>query len=118
MDARTISNRDLARQLGVSETAVRRAAKAGRIQRERDGSWDLAKVQAAWSDNTDQAQQRLPRQRSDRPRRAALKPVPEAALGAVRIPCASMATGTDDHVLLAELVSTLLGNTRGATCSS
>jgi DNA-binding Lrp family transcriptional regulator len=28
MDARTISNRELARQLGVSETAVRRAAKA------------------------------------------------------------------------------------------
>jgi hypothetical protein len=43
------------------------------------------KVQAAWSDNTDQAQQRPERrQRSGRPRRAALKPVPEAALGAVR----------------------------------
>jgi hypothetical protein len=82
--ART-SNRELARQLGVSETAVRRAERAGRIRREPDGSWDPAKVQAAWSDNTDQAQQRTsPRQRSGRPRRAALKPVPEAALGAVR----------------------------------
>jgi hypothetical protein len=82
--ART-SNRELARQLGVSETAVRRAERAGRIRREPDGSWDAARVKAAWSDNTDQAHQRPERrQRSDRPRRAALKPVPEAALGAVR----------------------------------
>jgi DNA-binding Lrp family transcriptional regulator len=81
--ART-SNRELARQLGVSETAVRRAERAGRIKRESDGSWDAARVKAAWSDNTDQAQQRPPRQRSDGPRRATLKPVPEAALGAVR----------------------------------
>ena len=78
------SNRELARQLGVSETAVRRAERAGRIRRESDGSWDLAKVQAAWSDNTDQAQQRPPERQRERPRRAALKPVPEAAVGAVR----------------------------------
>jgi DNA-binding Lrp family transcriptional regulator len=38
MDARMTSNRELARQLGVSETAVRRAAKAGRIRRETDGA--------------------------------------------------------------------------------
>jgi hypothetical protein len=81
--ART-SNRELARQIGVSETAVRRAEKAGRIKRGADGAWDPAKVKAAWSDNTDQAQQRPRRQRSDKPRRAALKPVPEAAVGAVR----------------------------------
>ena len=40
---RTASNRGLARQLGVSETAVRRAEKAGRIARKapadgRDGA--------------------------------------------------------------------------------
>ena len=81
--ART-SNRELARQIGVSETAVRRAEKASRIKREPDGSWDLSKVKAAWSDNTDQAQQRPTRQRSDKPRRSSLKPVPEAAVGAVR----------------------------------
>jgi hypothetical protein len=44
-----ISNRELARQLGVSETAVRRAEKAGRIRREADGAWDPAKVRAAWA---------------------------------------------------------------------
>jgi hypothetical protein len=43
------SNRELARQLGVSETAVRRAETAGRIKREADGSWDLPKVKAAWA---------------------------------------------------------------------
>ena len=81
----TTSNRELARQLGVSETAVRRAERAGRIRREPDGSWNPERVQAAWSDNTDQTQQRPERrQRSDRPRRAILKPVPEAAVGAVR----------------------------------
>jgi hypothetical protein len=58
MDARTTSNRELARQLGVSETAVRRAEKAGRIGREADGAWDLARVRAAWTGNTDLAQQR------------------------------------------------------------
>jgi hypothetical protein len=81
--ART-SNRELARQLGVSETAVRRAEKAGRIRREADGAWDPAKVKAAWSDNTDQAQQRPARGGRPAAKRRALKPVPEAALGAVR----------------------------------
>jgi hypothetical protein len=85
MDARRTSNRQLARQLGVSETAVRRAEKAGRIRREADGAWDLAKVKAAWSGNTDQAQQRpKPGARERSGTRARMKPVPEAALGAVR----------------------------------
>ena len=81
---RTASNRELARQLGVSETAVRRAEKAGRIKREPDGSWDPAKVRAAWSDNTDQAQQRPARSGRRTGKHRSLKPVPEAALGAVR----------------------------------
>jgi hypothetical protein len=67
------SNRELARQLGVSETAIRKAGKAGRIRTESDGDWDLDKVRAAWGGNTDQAQQR-----------GRMKPVPEAAVGAVR----------------------------------
>jgi hypothetical protein len=82
---RTASNRGLARQLGVSETAVRRAEKAGRIKREPDGGWDLARVKVAWASNTDEAQQRQEpgaRARSGKPAR--MKPVPEAALGAVR----------------------------------
>ena len=47
------SNRELARRISVTETAVRRAEKAGRIKREADGSWALAKVKAAWAHNTD-----------------------------------------------------------------
>jgi hypothetical protein len=39
MEVHTASNRGLARQLGVSETAVRRAERAGRIGREPDGAW-------------------------------------------------------------------------------
>jgi hypothetical protein len=73
---RTKSNRELARHLGVSEMAVRRAEKAGRIRREADGGWDMARVKAAWAGNTDVAQQR--------PKHRALRPVPEAAVGAVR----------------------------------
>jgi hypothetical protein len=87
MDGRTISNRELARRIGVSETAVRRAQKAGRIGREGDGSWDLAKVQAAWAGNTDPSQQRSRSDRArrrTRPARLAMKPVPDAAVGAVR----------------------------------
>jgi hypothetical protein len=67
------SNRELARQLGVSETAIRKAEKAGRIKKEPGGAWNLVKVRAAWGSNTDQAQQR-----------GRMKPVPEAAVGAVR----------------------------------
>jgi hypothetical protein len=64
---------------------VRRAEKAGRIRREADGSWDPARVKAAWSDNTDEAQQRREPGAGKRSgRRARVKPVPEAALGAVR----------------------------------
>jgi hypothetical protein len=84
---RMASNRELARQLGVSETAVRRAEKAGRIHREADGAWDLDKVRAAWTGNTDPAQRRGEFPAGDGGRRAsrrAVKPVPEAALGAVR----------------------------------
>jgi hypothetical protein len=81
---RVTSNRELARQLGISETAVRRAGKAGRIKREPDGSWDAVKAKAAWSDNTDQAQQRPAGTGGRTGKHRTLKPVPEAAMGAVR----------------------------------
>ena len=83
---RTASNRVLARQLGVSETAVRRAEKAGRIRREANGAWKLANVRAAWAGNTDPAQQRGEPSAGNGNRKAwnSVRPVPEAALGAVR----------------------------------
>jgi hypothetical protein len=84
---RATSNRELARHLGVSETAARRAEKAGRIRREPGGAWDLASVKAAWAGNTDRTQQRGEPSAANGARRAArnsVKPVPEAAVGAVR----------------------------------
>ncbi len=72
----TTSNRQLAQALGVSETAIRKAEKAGRIRRAGDGSWDVEQVKAAWRSNTDVAQQReVPR---------GMRPVSEAAVGAVK----------------------------------
>jgi hypothetical protein len=53
-----ISIRAYARARGVSDTAVRKAIKAGRITAEADGTIDSAKVDAQWVSNTDQALQR------------------------------------------------------------
>jgi len=73
---RVTSRRKLAQALGVSETAIRKAERAGRIAPEADGGWDVEKIRQAWQANTDAAQQRQTPHR--------LKPVPEAAVGAVR----------------------------------
>jgi hypothetical protein len=74
---RAKSNRKLAEALGVSETAVRKALAADRISRDADGGFDVAKVKRQWAGNTDAAQQR-PKAKPG------LRPVPAAALGAVR----------------------------------
>ncbi len=63
-----VSLRAYARHRGVSDTAVRKAIKSGRITTEPDGTIDVAKVDQEWTLNTDQAQQRkhkkqCPRQR-------------------------------------------------------
>ena len=49
-----------ARHRGVSHVAVLKAIKAGRIVKEQDGTIDPAKADAAWKQNTSQAQQRKP----------------------------------------------------------
>lgn len=70
-----VSLRAYARHRGVSDTAVRKAIKSGRIQTESDGTIDIAKVDKQWALNTDQAQQRKSRRTT--------KAVPKAALDAV-----------------------------------
>ena len=40
----TPSTREAARRLGVSDTAIHKAERAGRIAREPDGSWDIDKT--------------------------------------------------------------------------
>lgn len=47
-----------ARHRGVSHVAVLKAIKAGRIEKEFDGSIDSVKADAAWARNTNQSQQR------------------------------------------------------------
>lgn len=47
-----------ARHRGVSHVAVLKAIKAGRIEKEPDGTIDPAKADAAWERNTNQAQKR------------------------------------------------------------
>ncbi len=53
-----ISIRAYARHRGVSDAAVRKAIKAGRIVKESDGTIDPVKADAAWERNTNPAQQR------------------------------------------------------------
>jgi hypothetical protein len=76
---RATSNRKLAEALGVSETAVRKALAAGRISRDPDGGFDVARVKRQWAGNTGAAQQR-PAAKAN----PTLRPVPAAALQSVR----------------------------------
>ena len=44
MPEMTPSTRELARRIGVTETALRKAEAKGRIEREPDGQWDVEKT--------------------------------------------------------------------------
>lgn len=57
-----------ARHRGVSHVAVLKAIKAGRIEKEADGTIDPEKADAAWTRNTNQAQQRKAIKQSEMPR--------------------------------------------------
>jgi hypothetical protein len=70
-----ISIRAYARQRGVSDAAVRKAIKTGRITPEPDGTIDPVRADAQWQRNTDSTQRREPQ---------ATRPVPNAALHTVR----------------------------------
>jgi hypothetical protein len=69
-----ISIRAYAREKGVSDAAVRKAIKAGRITPNTDGTIDPRKADAQWDRNTDQSQQRG----------AQARPVPTEAVNTVR----------------------------------
>lgn len=60
-----------ARHRGVSHVAVLKAIKAGRIEKELDGTIDPAKADAAWERNTNQAQKRKATKSSEPTRHAA-----------------------------------------------
>ncbi len=71
-----LSIRAYARLRGVSHVAVLRAATAGRITLEPDGTVDPAKADAAWERTSEPAR--------DGSRSQHLKPVDDAAIGSVR----------------------------------
>jgi hypothetical protein len=71
-----VSTRTYARQRGISHVAVWKAAKAGRIPLETDGTIDPAKADAAWDHTID------PVKSTTKPEK--LRPVPETAIGSVR----------------------------------
>jgi hypothetical protein len=87
-----LSIRGYARHREVSHTAVQKAIAAGRIPLEQDGTIDPAKADAAWGKNTNPAKGGAARARRKpaagvgkaKPKRATMKPVPEAAVHAVR----------------------------------
>ena len=49
----TSSTREAARRLGVSDTTIHKAERTGRITREPDGRWDIAKTRARLLDTAD-----------------------------------------------------------------
>ena len=71
-----MSIRAYARQRGVTEGAVRKAIKSGRIAVESNGFIDPVKTNAAWESNTNPAQQRRPDSLPPIPVPVPVKPVP------------------------------------------
>ena len=71
-----LSIRAYARHRGVSHVAVLRAAKAGRVSLEPDGTIDPAKADISWERSTEPGWSRAKPEK--------LKPVAEAAMGSVR----------------------------------
>lgn len=77
-----LSVRAYAKARGVSHVAVLKAAKAGRITLEPDGTVDPTKADAAWERSTDPG--RAKSKTKSKPTTDKLKPVAEAAMGSVR----------------------------------
>jgi hypothetical protein len=55
MGTRVASQREVARRLGISHTALQKAQRSGRIAPEPDGSWDIKKVRAQLARTADPA---------------------------------------------------------------
>ena len=59
MPVLTPSTREAARRIGVTETALRKAATKGRIEREPDGQWDVEKTRRRMVETADPARSPL-----------------------------------------------------------
>jgi hypothetical protein len=77
------SQREVARRLGISHTALQKAARAGRIAPEAEGGWDIEKVRSRLASSADPARHAAPPPTlpptAAAPPVSALRPVPEAA---------------------------------------
>jgi hypothetical protein len=85
-----LSIRAYARQRGVSDTAVHKAIKSGRITPEPDGTINPVKANAAWDRNSDPAQQRKKPTPAPVPKNR-----PQPIQPAVQIPSPPKAAGPD-----------------------
>ncbi|WP_372624337.1 elements of external origin [Falsiroseomonas sp.] len=78
---RVASQREVARRLGVSHTALQKAQRAGRIAPEADGAWDVEKIRARLAESSDPMRKTatLVQPAPAAPRPAALPPIAAAA---------------------------------------
>ncbi|QLH38104.1 MAG: hypothetical protein HWD60_02725 [Defluviicoccus sp.] len=83
MSQQGLSERDYARHIGRSRGSVQKLRAAGRLVFHADGSIDATASDAQRARTADPARQRGPRVIVSEPSVAAMKPVPEAAVGAV-----------------------------------
>ena len=79
---RVASQREVARRLGISHTALQKAQRAGRIAPEADGSWDIDTVRARLADSSD------PTRKTATLASPAAPPIPAASRPVVSAPIA------------------------------
>jgi hypothetical protein len=89
------SQREAARRLGVSHTALQKAQRAGRIAPEPDGAWDVEKVRARLAESSDPARKTATMAAPAAHRPVAIAPVAAPAPVADPLPRAAQNTFHD-----------------------
>jgi hypothetical protein len=79
---RVASQREVARRLGISHTALQKAQRAGRIAPESDGAWDVEKVRARLAESSDPTRKTASFVAPLRPRPAVQPPLAQPAAAA------------------------------------
>lgn len=94
---RVASQREVARRLGISHTALQKAQRAGRIAPELDGAWDIEKVRARLADSSDPVRKTatLVQPAAPAPRPSAPPPVVATPQSADPLPRAAQSTFHD-----------------------